>query len=274
MAKFIPKKKNKKNSKIKFIKNFIEKTNIIREKLKWFDPFTYVDLFIMPRVKKYNNSEIVETGVNILFAAIFAYLIYLILGLLFGSTSPLVIVFSASMEPNLYRGDVIALGAVNENHYFGPEVTINKNIENESTLAYANPVYNGNKLSQIIFEDGTIITPDKNGEIIVYNSFPYNLPIIHRSIVKINALDGEFVLTKGDNQNTNPTFDSDCGQVSFLKGQSEKSCITFKATKIDEIYGVAFGRVPFLGCIKLWLVDDLISLITTGQLPKDFSDVC
>jgi signal peptidase I len=269
MPKF--KSKRKENKTSKNIKELFSKT---KERLKWLDPFTYVDLFVMPKVKQYNDSEIVETIVNIIFAAIFAFLIYTILGFLFGSNTPLVIVYSESMQPNLFRGDVIALSGVNQNNYFGPEVNVSKNIENEPVNSYVTVEYEGRNLSKLIFENNQEVIPNKEGEILVYNSNPYNLPIIHRSIVKINALDGEYILTKGDNELTNPTFDADCGNIDILRGQSEKPCVSFYASKVSEIEGVAFFRIPALGCVKLWLVDNTLSLITTGSLPREFNGIC
>ncbi len=269
MVKFKSKKDESKNMKL--IKNNL---SILKEKLKWLDPFTYVDLFIMPKVKKINDSQIVETIVNILFAAIFAFLIYIILGGLFGTASPLVIVYSASMEPNLQRGDVIALRSASENDYFGPVIIIDESLESKNPVDFLTPVYENNQLSKIIFKNTKEIIPQIDASIVVYNSYPSNLPIIHRSIVKIVANDANYILTKGDNYITNPTFDQDCGRIDELRGISEKNCITFNPIKVSEIEGIAFFRAPILGCVKLWLVDDLSSIILNGRLPKDFSGIC
>ena len=103
----------------------------------------------MPHVKKVTDSTTIEFTINFLFAAIFAFILYTILGIAFGTGSPLVIIFSASMEHNLYRGDVIALRAPNVNDYFGPEVNLERNIDREPTINFAMPVYENDNLQKI-----------------------------------------------------------------------------------------------------------------------------
>ena len=260
MVKF--KKENKEN-KFKFL-----------EKRKYLDPFYYVDTFIMPKIKEKTDSKLVENLVNVLFAAMFALVIYFLLSLTFGSSSPLVIVYSASMEPFMVRGDVIGLLGINDNVALGKEINLNENIKNIPVEKYLTIEKNNVLISKIIFKDGQEVYLEKNGSVIVYPSYPNKLPIIHRSIVKINANDGVFVLTKGDNYFTNPTIDQDCGTIDLLRNSSSKNCITFFAIPIDEIQGVAFFNIPKVGCVKLWLFDDLFSLISTGRLPRDFRGIC
>jgi len=265
MPKFIPNKKQKDSLKIN------EKFSF----LKWLDPFTYVDLYVMPQIKKKTDSKIVEGIVNIFFAAVFALIVYMLLGVLFGTASPLVIVYSASMEQDYYRGDVIALGSVNENTFFGPEINLGSKIKNVPVESYLSTEYSENgTLKKIVFENGEEIIPDEKGSIIVYSAYPSGLPIIHRTIAQINTLEGAFVLTKGDNQSTNPTFDQDCGKVDEIRLATQKPCITLFAIPIEDIQGVAFAQVPKVGCVKLWLVDDLLSLILNGRLPQDFKGIC
>lgn len=246
----------------------------LKEKLKFLDPFYYVDLLVMPKIKKYTDSKIIENIVNVFFAAIFALLLYTILSFIFQTATPLVIVYSASMQPNLFRGDVIGLRAASQNDYFGEEVFIDDKILNKPVNEFLNPIYESGQVSKLVFDNNQNVLVEKDASIIVFNSIPDNLPIIHRSIVKIIANDGNFVLTKGDNFNTNPTFDQDCGEIDQLRNTSEKNCVTFYAIPINEIEGLAFFRIPLLGCIKLWLVDDLLHLIFTGSLPPDFSGIC
>jgi len=264
MGKFIPSKKQSDSKSVK------EKFAF----LSWLDPFTYVDNYVMPHVKKKTDSKIVEGIINIFFAAIFAFIVYSLLGVLFGTASPLVIVYSASMESVYYRGDVIALGSANQNTFFGPEINLNKQIAKAPVDTYAQLQYNENALEKIVFDNGEEIIMAQKGSVIVYNSYPVGLPIIHRTVAKINALDGTFVLTKGDNQSTNPTIDQDCGRIDSIRLSTEKPCITFYAIPIEQIQGVAFAQIPKVGCVKLWLVDDLFSLITRGQLPNDFKGIC
>jgi len=262
--------------------------------LKWIDPFTYVDLFVMPKVKKVSQSETIETIVNIIFAFAFAAAAYFILGLLFGTTSPLVIVYSASMEPTFYRGDVMALSGINSNTYLGPEVILNQNLKNTPVSSFVEVKYDAEgRLVSLIIE-GQEISYKKDASVIVYSAYHptvpsrNNLPIIHRAIVKLVAPDGNFILTKGDNDNTksctnpyfgnsiycNPTFDQDCGTVDPLRETASKECLTLYPVAVDKIQGVSFFQLPKIGCVKLWLFDDLLSLITRGKLPADFRWVC
>jgi signal peptidase I len=275
MAKFKPKKKKNESKPFpmqgrisSFMKNF--------SFLRWLDPFTYVDLFVMPAVKKYTQSTFVEFLVNVLFALLFAWVIYSALGLIFGTANPLVIVYSASMENTFFRGDVMALNKVNDSDFFGPVVSLNIPIKDVPVLDYATPVYSdAGSLKSIVFNGtGKEIVPNTSGSIVVYNAFPSSLPIIHRAIVKLQATDGNFILTKGDNSVTNSTFDQDCGKINPTFFISEKNCITFYAIPVKELDGKTFFMVPKVGCIKLWLVDDLFSLFSTGSLPRDFRGIC
>jgi signal peptidase I len=243
----------------------------------------------MPIVKKStNNSSTAEFLVNILFAFLFAFIAYSILGFLFASSSPLVIVYSASMEPTFFRGDVMALGKVNSNDYLGPEIILPSsiNVKNTPSINYATPIYSDSstlKLEKIIFScDNNCIKeliPNQMGEVVVYSAFnpnsPINgIPIIHRSIAKLVSNDGNFILTKGDNSLTNPTFDEDCGIIKPEFNIPQKPCITFYAIPVEELQGKAFFKIPLVGCFKLWLVDDLSSLIFSGRLPSDFRGIC
>jgi signal peptidase I len=273
MPKFKLKNKTKQyseNSKTK--KGFDEKIFSIKKKLEWLDPFSYVDKYVMPKVKSRTESEIVEKLVNLFFAALFAGIIYFVIGILFGSATPLVIVYSESMEPVFYRGDIMALSSGNNGSVLAPEITLSRNIKGVPVFDYAVPKYENGSVKSIVFENGEEIFIQTNGSIIVYPSYPFGIPIIHRAIVKIHANDGTFFLTKGDNVKTNLTYDQDCGQI-FLNNP-EKPCITFFAVTEESIQGKAFFKIPVLGCLKLWLVDDLGSILTTGNLPTNFNGFC
>ncbi|MFA6064688.1 MAG: hypothetical protein WCW44_00185 [archaeon] len=277
--------KFKKKSSDKFVLPFFKEISLLLAKigekfsfLKWFDPFTYVDIFVMPRVKKVTTNEYVEMGVNIFFALIFAFAIYSLLGIIFGTQTPLVIVYSASMENTFFRGDVMALTRANVSDNFGEEVFLTRSIGEVPTIDYVTPNYSLGRLISLTFKDSNGATQEvllaHNGNVVVYPAFPSGLPIIHRGIVKINANDGVFILTKGDNMSTNPTFDQDCGNITPELNLSQKPCISFYANKVDNLVGKTFFMVPKVGCVKLWLLDDLFSLIQTGALPRDFTGFC
>jgi signal peptidase I len=250
--------------------------------LRWLDPFTYVDLFVMPHVKRVSKRESVELLVNVVFALLFAWIIYSLLGFLFGTSSPLVIVYSASMEPTFFRGDVMALSRASSPSFFSEPVILDRKISKVPTIDFVSPNYFGSKLVSFSFKraDGSTfeVFPNLNGQVVVYPAFnpsdshmnTNGKPIIHRAIVFIEALDGNFVLTKGDN---NPYFDQDCGRINSFD-VSEKHCISLYAVPLNELKGKTFFMVPKVGCVKLWLMDDLLSLIVIGKLPQDFKGVC
>ncbi|MCX6801318.1 MAG: hypothetical protein NTZ73_03965 [Candidatus Diapherotrites archaeon] len=251
----------------------------IREKLawmRWLDPFTCVDIFVMPRVKKITGNRLVEDFVNLFFAALFAAALYIILGLLFGTANPLMIVYSGSMENVMFRGDVVALGGAGRDaeKISAQEITLDKNISQLPVYDYASINYNFEKkvIDSVMFEDGQKIFLNKEGSVIVYVAYPMGIPIIHRAVAKIRANDGIFLLTKGDNDLTNPTIDQDCGKIILNK--SEKPCITFYAVNAKDVQGISFFQIPKIGCVKLWIIDNPLSLLTRGKLPDDFRGYC
>lgn len=301
----------------------------------------------MPRVNP-NNKESISWVVNIFFAFIFAGLIYLFLGILFGVASPLVIVFSESMEPVLYRGDVVFLSASSFDNISAPEIIISEPISSSLLPDYAIidlesdsisfPFSSEPNKSYSYFADAV-----KDNSIITYQSF-FGIPVIHRAILKIRAPDGLFVISKGDN---NPILDNFVGNIlfdnrdyisisssqipisvslstfennsssnsvsssssssiassnssydskavclcnrepntydySFPEQYFSSQCsfcssnlpITYFPISVSDLQGSSFGKIPFIGCVKLWLFDDLISLLSTGKLPSNFKGFC
>jgi len=241
----------------------------VRQKLKWLDPFTYVDLYVMPRVNPKEN-EILSWVVYLISAFIFAWVIYTVLGLVLGTSSPMMIVVSSSMEPLYHRGDVIILQGTGPEGIEAEELVLDKaSLAGTPFSDFASPIYSPSKgtIEEIEFNSGQKIPVTKDGTIVVYTSSHLSEPIVHRSVAKIRAGDGWYLLTKGDSVN-NQTIDQDCGNV--IGGIPEKNCIELYPIPVEELQGKSVLWVPFLGCVKLWLLDDLGSLIRTGQLPKEF----
>ena len=85
----------------------------IRKKLKYLDPFTYVDMGLEKvypvKEKKTFTQEIVYDLVYVISAFVFAFIIYSIIGFALQTNSPMVIVMSASMQDVYFRGDIVAL---------------------------------------------------------------------------------------------------------------------------------------------------------------------
>lgn len=227
------------------------------------DPFTYVDDYILPRVNPHNN-EIINWVVYLVFSFVFAYALYSFFGLVLQTQSPLVIVVSGSMLPTLARGDVVILQGVDGLHVNAPEVVLDGvDVANTSLSKLAVYSPDGRGGWNITFNDtGETVNVPKRGstDIVVYNSTFKQLEIIHRAVVKIRSNGEYFVLTKGDN---NPSLDQDCGSVDefLVPGSSTPQIVTTKScpspypVALSSVRGKALVWIPYLGFIKLILVD-------------------
>ncbi|MBI2598583.1 MAG: hypothetical protein HYW50_05325, partial [Candidatus Diapherotrites archaeon] len=242
----------------------------LKEKLKWLDPFTYVDLYLMPIVNPKKN-ESVSLLVYLVSAFVFAFLIFNFLGLVLGTSSPMVIVVSNSMEPVLFRGDVVIISGVKPADLKAETVNLPISLLDSFPLEeYAVPMCLGSSGKEVEcknlpntcppnYNTSSIQFGEKKigvntfGDIIVYNSNVLNEPIIHRVVAKINAADGVYLLTKGDNK-CNAKIDQ---QIGINRG----------AVRAEKIEGRAIFWFPKIGCIKLWVFDDFLSLVLTGKLP-------
>ena len=255
------------------------------QKLKWLDPFTYVDIYLMPKVNPGGNREI-EWVVYLASAFVFAWVFYNAIGLALGTSSPMIIVLSGSMEPLYHRGDVLLLQHVSPEGIIVPsaEVAGYGSLEKVGLLVYAQTFCEANASPGLVecrqyvkaHETGEIdprgfvvkevlvgetkLQVTKDGPVVVYNSNTLGIPIVHRAVAKLHAPDGWYVLTKGDSL-MNPVLDQEAG-------------ISDGAIPVSELQGKGIASIPLLGCFKLWLIDDLGSLITKGSLPPDFSGIC
>ncbi len=264
----------KKNKELIQKKSFFEPINKVREKLKWFDPFTYVDLYVMPKVNP-NKNKFVSNIVYIVFAFIFAYALFFLLGVLLATKNPLVIVLSGSMEPIMFRGDIIMLQGLSFEQINAPQIDLDRNLRNSFLSSFAEvqcigvnnsiktelascnefiKLFQERKIDsnqfvakKISFNNGEEIAVTTKGDVVVYFSNSLNRPIIHRVVAKIKARDGLFLLTKGDSTQ-NPLLDQ----------QTEISPLPVNAKEID---GKAILTIPLLGHVKLIFFDDLPRII-------------
>lgn len=222
-----------------------------REKLKWLDPFTYVDLLV-ERINPFPMHSIARTafdwGCFILFGFLFAWIAYQLLGIALSVQNPLFIVVSPSMEPTMYRGDLIILQGVKASELKGNEVVLGyDSLKGKNLQSIAEIAYSGLQPESIAFTDidgaEKKISLNAEGDIIIYNSNVIEkFPVIHRIVAKIKAKDGYYFLTKGDNAKTNNIIDQDC-----LKA----ACIHSTLVQEQEIQGRPLLRIPWLGCVKL-----------------------
>ncbi len=267
-----------------------EKIDLIKEKLvflKWLDPFTYLEIILRKFHPKKENPSMLDEGIDfavyVVSALIFAFLLYSFFGFVLHTNSPMVIVSSASMVPEMYRGDIIVLYGSND--IKSQEITVNQEIGNKLYSEYGTtfpvPVqkYIDPSSGKIYFEfvesqyleiENQKIPLSKEGDVIVYFSPYSNKDIIHRAALKINAPDGTFYLTKGD---ANPTIDQECVSEVINGKQIYIACITENAIPPSSIKGKAIFRIPLLGCAKLWVFDN-IPLILSGKPNPDFYGIC
>ena len=226
----------------------------------------------------------------------FALAAWLLLSFLLNTSSPINVVTSCSMLPNLERGDLIILKGDSE--YNTQSTHTAKNL---SALEYRQFYLNGQQNGAVItipFEDGQplfstqakqcnrkkaesltqVVCLDSitinnqsfqqkpSNDILVFDSSTPAGLIIHRSLLKINSTDGEYYLTKGDNNQFPDQLSGfplvkrqEMRQVLFnlpmlgvvgLDGQNQ---IKFAKDSDLKVKGKVLFRVPYVGYAKLFL---------------------
>lgn len=258
------------------------KLNELRQRLKWLDPFTYVDIALEKAwpVKHGKKTLAQEVGYNLVYvvsAFVFAFLIYQAFALALNTQSPIVIVISESMEPNLYRGDVMFVQGIAPESIAGALALSSASLSEKPFSEFATASYSANKVQSVEIE-GKSYSQSPSSDIIVYNSRLLGEQIIHRVFLKIKSPDGYYFLTKGDNSATNKTFDQDCGKVSVsnvpgtdvLRYGFEKPCVELFPVDSKSIQGKTVFRIPLVGCVKVWFFDDLPSLLFKGRMPEHY----
>ncbi|MDL2261415.1 S26 family signal peptidase [Methanimicrococcus sp. OttesenSCG-928-J09] len=145
--------------------------------------------------------------------------------LIFGLWTPMYVVSSGSMEPNMNVGDIIFVKSIDRTNV----VTYNDAVNmSDPRVKFGNP-----------------------GDVILYR--PYNnssyVPIIHRAMYYVEA--GEEMwpggpaaphagyMTKGDNKQTNPSLDQ---QTTIMPNTPIKE---------EWIIGVSQFKIPYVGKIRL-----------------------
>lgn len=221
---------------------------------KWVDPFTYLDMFLL-KILGEPKTFLIKTIywiAYIVFAFVCAYLIYIILGFILGVNMPLAVVVSHSMIPNLHRGDVVVIA--NAKNLDTTIIEIDKDIRNKDLKDFAEITYIKNEygleqVESITIDDVKINMDDiLDNDIVVYTSNVQNKDIVHRLVVLIKANDGEFILTKGDNNKTNRLIDQDC---NIVNGIAKNNCLNKYPTPINKVKGKIISRIPYIGYIKL-----------------------
>ncbi|MFH1056323.1 MAG: hypothetical protein V1717_00805 [Candidatus Micrarchaeota archaeon] len=173
---------------------------------------------------------------ELFYALVFAIAAWFALGFVLQTDSPMNVVTSCSMLPNLQRGDLVFIrGGVENvpslNASFSDlgSVQVHKSVCFAGTQPWPCTDY-AIVANQTVFEN-------RSNDIIVFDPKPTGPGLlIHMAFAKINTEDGAFFLTKGDN---NPVLDQENHRFYFV---SEK-----------DVKGRVFLTIPFVGYLKLLL---------------------
>ncbi|MFH1106600.1 MAG: hypothetical protein V1787_01770 [Candidatus Micrarchaeota archaeon] len=173
------------------------------------------------------------------FAALFAWLT---LGFLLNTPTPLDVVTSCSMVPNLDRGDLIILhgGSIN-----APVAELTQPLTSSDfikDLCVVRDTKSGAEFNTLcttgVRAGGSQYSFGKTSDIIVYS--PLSRPdiglIVHRAVLKLNYDGKTYYLTKGDN---NPVTD--------IEG------IITSPPEEGQVMGKVIARLPYVGYLKLFL---------------------
>ncbi|MFH1173696.1 MAG: signal peptidase I [archaeon] len=173
----------------------------------------------------YDNSPL-SWAVNILLAfVLIKFVIYPGIGLLFGTSLPVVAVVSTSME---HQGNFDQWWQTHQEFY------VQRNISEQQfrTFIFVHG-FNKGDIMVLIGKKPTEIT---QGDVIVFQARkPY--PIIHRVV----AIHDGFFETKGDNN---------LQQIVSLD-------LNEQYVTTQQLIGKAVFRIPLLGWVKIWFVDFL-----------------
>ncbi|MBI5036935.1 hypothetical protein HZC09_06370 [Candidatus Micrarchaeota archaeon] len=221
-----------------------------------------------------------------------ALLLWAALTFLFNSAVPLNIITSCSMLPDYERGDMILLGGY---FFSAPTVKLNKSLENADYETYGirdelgnavgtimqptvsgtplfNPKigvcdrkYSGRTEQELCLKNieigGQVLELNKSNSIVVFDSRTEAGQIIHRAYALLEAADGAYLLTRGDNNNF---LDQQLG-FKLIRLQEDQRVIaglpfigglTTRGWKWESelpLKGTVLLRIPYLGYIKLFM---------------------
>jgi len=169
----------------------------------------------------------------ILVFVLIKFIVYPLLGLMLGTSFPVVAVISGSMEHN---GDAEAWWESSSPWY------LEHSIGKEEFMEY--PFTRGFNKGDIMILAGVSPEDVKRGDVLVFQTTARKEPIIHRVVI-IEKQDGNYVFqTKGDNVPVQHSFETSIAST--------------------QVIGKAVFRIPFLGYIKLGFVSLLRLLHVPG----------
>lgn len=197
----------------------------------------------------WNDDSLASWIVNIILAfIIIKFIFYPVIGLILGTTHPIVAVVSGSMEHGFTKEEFYAGAGNTETFYYmcGKRINEDKRVNFDVFWQECGPWYEEKGISKEQFSDFKMKNGFNKGDIIVliskksikigdvavfWSDRPY--PIIHRIIMESE----EGYMTKGDHNEADDGF-----------------------VKEENIVGKALFKIPYLGWIKIWFVE-IISMI-------------
>lgn len=192
----------------------------------------------------WHDDSLLSWVVNIILAFILIkFVVYPLLGALFGTALPLVAVISESMEHNTaydaWWGETASCQGQQVCPYAPGYWYEQQGITKEQFAQF--PLHKGfNRGDVIVLFSAKQI---EQGDVIVFQSQkPY--PIIHRVIDIRTDEQGTFYITKGDN-NPGPIVATDLNELNVRE---------------EQLMGKAVVKIPYIGYLRL-LFSDLLSLL-------------
>jgi len=188
---------------------------------------------VMPKKKQ----DWKDAAAELVIALAVAFGAWLTLQFVLGTASPIDVVTSCSMLPNLERGDLVFLrgGEADATTVFYqefPQISVRKELctVKKGSEEIQKPCTTG------VTINGVTYSLNKTDDVIVYEPNPqyYGL-IIHRVFLKMKVGNQTYYLTKGDN---NLALDQEQG-ISIVPQ--------------EKVHGKVILRVPYVGYLKLFL---------------------
>ncbi len=184
----------------------------------------------------FNFRDAKQSALELVYALAFAVGAWLLLGFVLQTDSPINVVTSCSMLPNLQRGDLVFIRGGVENV---PAVNASfselagAKVRNGLCLSGYNPV----PCTEAVIIANRTIPANPGNDILVFNPRPSGPGlIIHRAFVEVRTEEGAYYVTKGDN---NAGIDQQNGRFEFVS--------------VKDVKGRVILRIPYLGYLKLLL---------------------
>ncbi len=191
---------------------------------------------------KWNAKEMKKTAIELVIALALALAVWTGLQVALSNSTPVDVVTSCSMLPNLERGDMIIVQGktprTTEIRFSGTLESAEKDLRvvKEPCLLRESGVPVQVACTQAVVYKGKEYALNPENDVIVFDAEPslYGL-IVHRAFARLTNGTDSFYLTKGDN---NIGIDQEAG---------------FSPVPQKAVKGVVVSRVPLVGFLKLFL---------------------